>query len=61
MVELEKNPDDADAYYLLSELYKVIGEKMKSEEAFNIAGELNKNSSSLSSSLQHNQLNNLLK
>lgn len=40
MIEIEKNPDDADAYYLLGNLYKIMGEKSKSGEAFSIAEKL---------------------
>ena len=40
MTEIEKNPDDADAYYLLGSLYKIMGEKSKSGEAFSIAEKL---------------------
>jgi tetratricopeptide (TPR) repeat protein len=44
-IEIEKNPDDADAYYLLGNLYKIMGEKSKSSEAFSTAEKLlNKNS-----------------
>ena len=39
-IEIEKNPDDADAYYLLANLYKIMGEKSKSSEAFSIAEKL---------------------
>ncbi len=40
MTEIEKNPGDADAYFLLGILYKIMGEKSKSGEAFSIAEKL---------------------
>ncbi len=40
MIELEKYPDDADAYYLLANLYEIMGDKSKSSEAFSIAEKL---------------------
>ncbi len=51
MTEIEKSPVDADAYYLLGTLYKIIGEKSKSGEAFSIAEKLiNQNPSFFDSS-----------